>query len=113
VIGHVLKYVRHHDACDYLALGWLASPALAGTHHGADSVLMVWLCACPAAVPRQGAPRTSSQAPCPPAARTPRGAAMNSQPRAIYEARRRAANSFKSSGGHSGNGGAIAGKVTP
>jgi hypothetical protein len=49
VIGRVFKYVGHHDACDYLALGWLASPALEGTHHGADAVLMV-LCACPVAV---------------------------------------------------------------
>jgi hypothetical protein len=41
MIGRVLKYVLHHDAGDYLTLGWLASPALAGTHHGADSVLML------------------------------------------------------------------------
>jgi hypothetical protein len=38
-----------------VALGWLASPALAGTHHGADSVLMVWLCACSVAVPQGSA----------------------------------------------------------
>jgi hypothetical protein len=54
MIGRMVKYVRHDETPDYLVLGWLASPALAGTHHGADSVLMVWLCAC-AAEPQRSA----------------------------------------------------------
>jgi hypothetical protein len=41
----------HHRALDFMRLGWCPSPALAGTHHGADSVLMLWQCVCPVVLP--------------------------------------------------------------
>jgi hypothetical protein len=40
------RYVVHADVPDYLRCGWLALPALEGTHHGYYSVLMAWLCQC-------------------------------------------------------------------
>lgn len=42
----VFLYVRHADVPSYLLMGWLALPALEGTHHGQWSVLMQWLCDC-------------------------------------------------------------------
>lgn len=40
------RYVTHPQVPDYLRCGWLATPALEGTHHGHYSVLCVWLCSC-------------------------------------------------------------------
>lgn len=40
------RYVVHERVPDFLRCGWLATPALEGTHHGFYSVLMVWLCSC-------------------------------------------------------------------
>ena len=40
------RMVPHHLAEDYCRLGWMPTPALAGTIHGEWSVLMIWLCDC-------------------------------------------------------------------
>lgn len=40
------RYVLHDRVPDYLRCGWLATPALEGTHHGYYSTLCVWLCTC-------------------------------------------------------------------
>ncbi len=40
------RYVTHALVPDHLRCGWLATPALEGTHHGFYSVLCVWLCGC-------------------------------------------------------------------
>lgn len=45
------RYVIHERVPDYLLCGWLATPALEGTHHGFYSVLMAWLCDCPTTEP--------------------------------------------------------------
>jgi len=42
------RFVRHHEALDYCRLGWCPRPALDGTPHGQYSVMIEWLCACPA-----------------------------------------------------------------
>jgi hypothetical protein len=46
-----LRYVRMPLADDAVRLGWLPLPGLIGTHHGSWSVLMEWLCECPAPFP--------------------------------------------------------------
>ena len=50
-LPRVFRYAPHHAADDFLRLGWVPSDALAGTIHGEWSVLMFWLCACPAPMP--------------------------------------------------------------
>ena len=47
MIGSIHRFVRFHQAEDYLRLGWLPLPSLRGTHHGDWSVHMAWLCDCP------------------------------------------------------------------
>jgi hypothetical protein len=38
--GESFRYVRHADVAQFESEGWLATPALEGTHHGEYSVLM-------------------------------------------------------------------------
>jgi hypothetical protein len=45
IVSHT-KFVPYHEVLDHLRLGWCPSPALAGTHHGEYSVLMLWQCDC-------------------------------------------------------------------
>ncbi len=40
------RFVRTDRALDWLRLGWMPLPSLAGTHHGAWSVHCVWICGC-------------------------------------------------------------------
>lgn len=40
------RWVRFHEIPDYLLLGWIPRPSLAGTHHGEYSVHMEWICGC-------------------------------------------------------------------
>lgn len=47
------RFVRHADVLVYLKCGWVARPALNGTHHGEWSVLMEWLCDCELKQPKQ------------------------------------------------------------
>lgn len=42
----IARFVTFDRAERYLQLGWLPSTALAGTHHGEWSCLMVWICQC-------------------------------------------------------------------
>jgi hypothetical protein len=42
----IFCYAIHERVPDYLRCGWLALPALEGTHHGFYAVLMAWLCQC-------------------------------------------------------------------
>lgn len=49
----IFRFVRHEQAADYLKSGWVARPALNGTHHGEWSVLMEWLCDCELKQPKQ------------------------------------------------------------
>jgi hypothetical protein len=51
MIHTIARFVRHHDVVDHLRVGWCPSAALEGTHHSEHSVLVVWMCACPVAVP--------------------------------------------------------------
>ena len=46
------RYVRIHQAEDYLRLGWLPLPTLAGTPHSTWSVHMAWLCGCEPVTPQ-------------------------------------------------------------
>jgi hypothetical protein len=56
------RFVLHHDALDYLRLGWCPSLcdrslcdrslALDSTPHGQYSVLLSWLCQCPLVEPK-------------------------------------------------------------
>lgn len=39
-------FVRHPEVLDWLRVGWIARPALEGTHHGQWSALCEWLCDC-------------------------------------------------------------------
>lgn len=48
------RWVRHHEAMAYCALGWLPLPGLRDTYHGQYSVHMVWLCECRPVEPRRG-----------------------------------------------------------
>lgn len=47
-----LHYVRLPDVHDWLLCGWVASPALNGTHHGFWSALMIWPCDCDPVFPQ-------------------------------------------------------------
>ena len=51
MIARFAQYVPHHRALDFMRLGWVPTAALAGCHHGFDSVLMLWQCTCPVALP--------------------------------------------------------------
>jgi hypothetical protein len=50
IVSHT-KFVPHHEVLDHMRLGWCPSPALAGTHHGEYSVLMLWQCDCDPRMP--------------------------------------------------------------
>jgi hypothetical protein len=52
----VYRFAPIHEADDFIRLGWMSTPALAGIHHGHWSVLMMWVCGCgrPMRVPRRG-----------------------------------------------------------
>jgi hypothetical protein len=50
-------YARHGELTDFLMLGWSPTASLGGCHHGDFSVLVVWLCACPAPLPARFAAR--------------------------------------------------------
>ena len=54
------RYVRLERVPDWLRAGWIARPALDGTHHGEYSALLEWLCDCPMAVPRSISPSSSN-----------------------------------------------------
>lgn len=48
------RFVRHHDALDYLRLGWIPRATLDGTTHGQWSVHVEWICpTCPPIEPRR------------------------------------------------------------
>jgi hypothetical protein len=53
------RYIRHEHVPDWLRAGWIARPALNGTHHGDYSALLEWLCECPMAIPRSPIPSSS------------------------------------------------------
>lgn len=40
------RFVPHHQAMDYVRLGWLPLPSLRQTPHDAYSVHVIWLCDC-------------------------------------------------------------------
>jgi hypothetical protein len=42
------RYIRIPEAMDWLRLGWMPLPSLAGTSHGRWSVHCVWICGCSA-----------------------------------------------------------------
>lgn len=49
----VYRYVTFEKLPDYLALGWVAHPALEGCHHGYYGVLAEWLCDCKLVEPKK------------------------------------------------------------
>jgi hypothetical protein len=51
VTERIFTYAAFYAMRDYLALGWIARPALDGTHHGTRYCLVEWLCTCRPIVP--------------------------------------------------------------
>lgn len=49
----LFRYIRRRRVPAFIASGWIAHPALNGTHHGDWSVLMEWLCDCAPAEPSE------------------------------------------------------------
>jgi hypothetical protein len=48
----VFHYVKWWDLERWLELGWIARPALEGTHHGQHACLVEWLCDCKVVKPK-------------------------------------------------------------
>jgi hypothetical protein len=46
MIARINLMVRIDQAMDYCRLGWMPYPTLEGTHHGAWSVHVGWVCDC-------------------------------------------------------------------
>ena len=50
-LAEIVEYVPIADAMEFVLVGWVPTPALAGTHHGVYAILMEWRCDCPAPYP--------------------------------------------------------------
>ena len=51
VLGELHRFVPVDRVIEFVRLGWLPLPTLAGTHHGEFKVHVVWLCCCGAKEP--------------------------------------------------------------
>ncbi len=45
------RFVPFHRVRDYLALGWIVTDALRGSHHGHHAAHLIWVCRCPPVEP--------------------------------------------------------------